>query len=130
MEKNAEQAITLLQKLIATQSFSKEEENTALILEDWFQKNEIPFERKGNNLWAKNQYFDSKKPSILLNSHHDTVKPNKNYTRDPFNAAIENGKLFGLGTNDAGGCLVSLMTTFLHFYSRDCLLYTSDAADD
>ena len=69
-----------------------------------------------NNIIARNKYFSPEKKSLLLNSHHDTVKPNKHYTRDPFTPTIEDGKLFGLGSNDAGGCLVSLMATFLHFY--------------
>jgi acetylornithine deacetylase len=76
-----------------------------------------------NNVWAKNLHFDDSKPTLLLNSHHDTVKPNAGYTRDPFNATIEDGKLYGLGSNDAGGCLVSLMATFLHFYDQEDLRY-------
>ena len=79
--------------------------------------------RVGNNVLALNKYFDGTRPTLLLNSHHDTVKPNSNYTRDPFLPAIENGKLFGLGSNDAGGCLVSLMMTFLHFYEIADLKY-------
>ena len=70
-----------------------------------------------------NKYFDASKPTILLNSHHDTVKPNKQYSRDPFQPTIENGKLYGLGSNDAGGCLVSLMATFIHFYYQQNLQY-------
>ncbi len=75
-------------------------------------------ERDHHNIWAKNEYFDASKPTILLNSHHDTVKPNKGYTRDPYHAEIIDGKLFGLGSNDAGGCLVSLMSLFTYFYNR------------
>ena len=62
--------------------------------------------------------YDINKPSILLNSHHDTVLPNKGYTMPPFTAVEKDGRLYGLGSNDAGGCLVSLMATFLHFYDR------------
>ena len=123
IEKLTEEAIELLKKLIETQSFSKEEEPTALLLEEWFQSQNIPFERQDNNLWAKNEHFDKSKPTILLNSHHDTVKPNKNYTRDPFEAKIEDGKLYGLGSNDAGGCLVSLLATFAYFYDKENLAY-------
>ncbi len=118
-----QQAIALLQQLIATQSFSTEEEHTAALLEGWFNSHNIPFERENNNIWAYNQYFDEAKPTILLNSHHDTVKPNSNYTRDPFNAVIEKGKLYGLGSNDAGGCLVALMATFRYFYAQENLKY-------
>jgi acetylornithine deacetylase len=112
------EALNLLKALIATPSFSKEENDTAEILVAFFNKHGIEHARVGNNIYAKNKHYDSNKPSILLNSHHDTVKPNKGYTLDPF-AAIENdGKLFGLGSNDAGGCLVSLIATFLHFYNN------------
>ncbi|MGL5945570.1 MAG: M20/M25/M40 family metallo-hydrolase, partial [Sediminibacterium sp.] len=76
-----------------------------------------------NNIWAVNKYFDASKPTILLNSHHDTVKPNKEYTRDPFEAAIVDDKLFGLGSNDAGGCLVSLIACFLYYYEEQNLKY-------
>ena len=123
IEKLQQEALELLQKLIVTQSFSKEEEPTAAIIEAWFQNKSIPFHRKGNNIWAFNKYYDESKPSILLNSHHDTVKPNKNYTRDPFEAKIEEGKLYGLGSNDAGGCLVGLMATFAYFYESENLKY-------
>lgn len=118
-----DEAIDLLKKLIVTQSFSKEEEKTAAILESWFHKKEIPFQREGNNIWALNKHFNNTKPTILLNSHHDTVRPNKNYTRNPFDASVEEGKLFGLGSNDAGGCLVSLMATFAYYYAQENLKY-------
>ena len=116
-------AILLLKKLIESQSFSKEEENTAILIEGWFVENEIPFKRTKNNIWAMNKYFDERKPTLLLNSHHDTVKPNSAYTNDPFKAIVKDGKLYGLGSNDAGGCLVSLMTTFTYFYAQENLNY-------
>ncbi|WP_188112158.1 M20 family metallo-hydrolase [Aquimarina sp. RZ0] len=123
IEKLTDQAIELLHKLIETQSFSSEEEGTAQWIENWFIQRAIPFEREHHNIWAYNKYFDKDKPTILLNSHHDTVKPNGNYTNDPFNAFVEDGKLFGLGSNDAGGCLVSLIATFTYFYERKDLNY-------
>jgi acetylornithine deacetylase len=116
-------AVELLKQLIATPSFSKEEDNTAFILEKFFNDQKIPFNRYLNNVWATNQYFDSSKPSILLNSHHDTVRPNKGYTIDPFMPTVSDGKLFGLGSNDAGGCLVSLLATFVYFYPKQNLRY-------
>ncbi len=116
ISKLQKKAVKLLQDLIETKSFSSEEEGTAALLENWLQEFEIPFKRSGNNVWAVNKHFDHEKPTLLLNSHHDTVKPNSAYTRDPFEATIENGKLYGLGSNDAGGCLVSLLATFTYFY--------------
>ncbi len=116
-------AVELLKKLIATPSFSKEEENTAAVLEMFFQNKNIPFQRHLNNIWNINKYFDAAKPTLLLNSHHDTVKPNVQYSKDPFLPVVEDGKLFGLGSNDAGGCLVSLIMAFLHFYEKGNLNY-------
>ena len=116
-------AIELLKQLIATPSFSREEDKTAELLIAFFNQQGITTNRKGNNIWAVNQHFDSSKPSILLNSHHDTVKPNPGYTRDPFSPTIEDEKLYGLGSNDAGGSLVSLIATFLNFQDRKDLKY-------
>ncbi len=116
-------AVGLLQQLISIPSFSKEEEKTAGLLMSFFKHHSMEAVRKGNNVWAKNKYFDPVKPTILLNSHHDTVKPNPAYTRDPFSADIENGKLYGLGSNDAGGPLVSLIMTFFYFYNEQNLKY-------
>jgi acetylornithine deacetylase len=117
------QAVQLLQRLIAIPSFSREEDKTADLLERFLQDKGIQTHRKKNNIWAWNKYFDPAKQTILLNSHHDTVKPNSGYTRDPFDAKIKDGKLYGLGSNDAGGCLVSLIQSFLYFYERDNLKY-------
>ncbi len=123
IEQLTNKAIELLQRLIETPSFSSEEEKTALLIEDWFKQYNIPFERENNNVWAYNKHFDASKPTVLLNSHHDTVKPNGNYTNDPFQAFVDDGKLYGLGSNDAGGCLVSLLATFTHFYDQEFLKY-------
>jgi len=116
-----EAAIELLKELISIQSFSSEEDKTADAIENWLKRFEIPFQRKINNVFAVNKHFDESKPTLLLNSHHDTVKPNSAYTKDPFNPHIEDGKLFGLGSNDAGGALVSLLATFTHFYGEENL---------
>ena len=123
IEQLTTEAIALLKQLIETQSFSSEEDNTALLIEDWFKTHQIPFKRNKNNIWATNKHFDTTKPTLLLNSHHDTVKPNKGYTKDPLKAIVEDGKLFGLGSNDAGGCLVSLIATFTYFYKKKDLSY-------
>jgi acetylornithine deacetylase/succinyl-diaminopimelate desuccinylase-like protein len=116
-------AIGLLQQLISIPSFSKEEDKTANLLMSFFTHHGMEATRKGNNVWAKNKFFDDNKPTILLNSHHDTVKPNPAYTRNPFSADMEEGKLYGLGSNDAGGPLVSLITTFFYFYNQQNLKY-------
>ena len=116
-----QEAIALLKKLIETPSFSSEEDQTALLIESWFIQNQIPFKREKNNVWAFNKFFDKSKPNLLLNSHHDTVRPNQAYTNDPFKAIVQDGKLFGLGSNDAGGCLVSLLATFVYFYENENL---------
>ena len=116
-------AVGLLKQLIATPSFSSEEDKTAEIIFDFLkQKGAAPLRFK-NNVWAVNKHYNASLPCILLNSHHDTVKPNIQYTRNPFEPTEEEGKLFGLGSNDAGGCLVSLLATFLHFYNRTDLKY-------
>ena len=116
-------AIELLKQLIATSSFSKEEDKTAVIIKEFLEKRNVKTEQQQNNIWAKNKYFDPSKPSILLNSHHDTVRPNKGYKNDPFSPIEKDSKLFGLGSNDAGGCLVSLIATFIHFYEKENLKY-------
>lgn len=120
---NSSQAISLLKQLIKTPSLSREEDATALILAQFFKENGVDAQRIGNNVWAKNLHFDDSKPTILLNSHHDTVKPNAGYTNDPFEAIEKDGKLYGLGSNDAGGCLVSLIAAFLHFHKQEDLQY-------
>ena len=116
-------AVGLLKKLISTPSFSKEEDNTAEIIDDFLNARGVSTYSYLNNIWAKNKYFDESKPTILLNSHHDTVKPNKAYTLDPFSPIEKDGKLYGLGSNDAGGCLVSLIATFIHYYKQENLQY-------
>jgi len=116
-----EKALDLLKELIATPSFSSEEDKTADAIEAWLQSFGVTTQRQDNNVYAFNKYYEEGKPTLLLNSHHDTVRPNTAYTKDPFHAHVEDGKLFGLGSNDAGGCLVSLLATFVHFYERSDL---------
>jgi len=116
-------ALRLLKRLIATPSFSKEEDKTADLIENFLHEKNIESARLLNNVWAKNKFFDKEKPTIVLNSHHDTVRPNKAYTVDPFLPLEKDGKLFGLGSNDAGGSLVSLIAAFVYFYDRPDLKY-------
>lgn len=117
------EAVELLKKLISTPSFSKEEDKTAALIDEYFLSKNISTNRSKNNIWLTNKYFDENKKTILLNSHHDTVKPDKGYTLDPFSPLIKDGKLFGLGSNDAGGCLVSLIASFLYYYETPDLKY-------
>jgi len=123
MEQLIADSIDLLKKLVRVPSFSKEEIGTADIIEDFLKVRGVNTYRKLNNIWAFNQHYDPQKPTILLNSHHDTVKPNAGYTKDPFTPEVIDGKLYGLGSNDAGGPLVSLLATFLHFYPKKSLSY-------
>ena len=129
-----EDAVALLKQLISTPSFSKEENDTAEIIIAFFEEHEISCSRVGNNIYAKNKNYDLSKPSVLLNSHHDTVKSNRGYTMDPFTPIEKDGKLFGLGSNDAGGCLVSLIATFLYYYdiedSKHNVVFAASAEEE
>ncbi len=118
MKTLSEKAIALLHDLISIQSFSSEEDKTAARVGQWFNDHNIPFEQQDYNVYAFNKAFDKSKPTLLLNSHHDTVKPNSAYTKDPFHPHVEDGKLYGLGSNDAGGALVSLIALFTHYYDH------------
>jgi acetylornithine deacetylase len=113
-----EESVALLKQLIALPSFSREESATAGLLYDYLEWKGVTVNRIGNNVWAANRFFNPAKPTLLLNSHHDTVRPNAGYTRDPFKAEIIDGKLYGLGSTDAGGALTALIAAFLHFYER------------
>ena len=121
IENLIQDSIELLKELISIESFSTQENKTADAIEKFFAKHNVKTFRKGNNVWAKNKNFDSAKPTILLNSHHDTVKPNSGWTLNPFQPVVKGKKLFGLGSNDAGGALVSLVATFLYFNAKENL---------
>jgi acetylornithine deacetylase len=116
-----QEALGLLQQLISIPSLSEEEDQTAEAINTWLKKFGVETKRQYNNIYAFNKYYDEGRPNLLLNSHHDTVKPNSAYTKDPFHPHIEDGKLYGLGSNDAGGALCSLLATFVHFYERNDL---------
>jgi acetylornithine deacetylase len=122
-EEFTQDAIELLKQLISTQSFSKEEDKTGDLIAEFLSSRNIPYSRKINNIWARNKTFNPELPTVLLNSHHDTVKPNPAWTLNPYEPLVQDGKLYGLGSNDAGGCLVSLLATFLYFYYRTDLVF-------
>lgn len=118
------ESIEHLQNLIKTPSFSDEESSAADLWERWLTSNGVDnVMRFHNNIYALNTSFSQDKPTLLLNSHMDTVKPVSSYTRDPFSPDILDGKLYGLGSNDAGGAGVALAATFLKFKDRKDLPY-------
>jgi acetylornithine deacetylase len=119
----SDDSMMLLKQMIATPSLSGEEFKTADLIRSFMENRDISTMRLHNNIWAFNKYFDPSKPTILLNSHHDTVKPNEGYTRNPFVPEEHDGKLYGLGSNDAGGCLVSILAVFIYFYESKNLCY-------
>lgn len=118
MTVNTEEYIRLLFDLIRIPSFSGEEEGVSGLIASFFAGKGVEFMSKGFNVWAYNKHFDPEKPTILLNSHLDTVRPNSGYTRDPFTPELKGDKLYGLGSTDAGASVVSLLAAFLHFYER------------
>ncbi|HLP29488.1 MAG TPA: M20/M25/M40 family metallo-hydrolase, partial [Candidatus Didemnitutus sp.] len=107
--------IELLKQLIATPSFSREEGATADIIEQVLRDAGANVERYGNNVVA---WGGGARDAVLLNSHHDTVQPGAGWTHDPFVPVLDNGRLIGLGSNDAGGALVMMLAAFLHFHKR------------
>lgn len=113
--------LSLLKKLIAAPSPSRQEDLTARILEDFFKQYNVPTSRKGHNVWVYNRHRAAGKPTLLLNSHHDTVKPAQGWTRVPYDPVVEDGRLYGLGSNDAGACLIALIAAFLELYEREDL---------
>ncbi|WP_430810638.1 MULTISPECIES: M20 family metallo-hydrolase [unclassified Carboxylicivirga] len=112
-EKYTREAIALLKRLIKTPSFSREEGAVADMMAGYLKEQGLDVKRQSNNVWCWAQEKDPQKPTILLNSHLDTVKPSDKWSYDPFGAYQEGDKLIGLGSNDAGGPLVALMATFL-----------------
>lgn len=113
IKKYASRAVKLLMQLISIPSISREEDKTADLIAEYLQKEGYKIFRKHHNVWVRNKHFSEKKPTILLNSHHDTVKPNEGWLLDPFKPTEKNGKIYGLGSNDAGASLVSLLMVFL-----------------
>lgn len=133
IEQLSKQAIELLKKLISIQSYSGEENETAVLLSNVLEEFGFTPQRKGNNVWASSGEIDPEKPTLMLNSHHDTVKASSKWTKDPFIPIIKDGKLFGLGSNDAGGPLVSLLATFIYLSQKDQpynLLFLASAEEE
>ncbi|XMD33511.1 MAG: M20/M25/M40 family metallo-hydrolase [Candidatus Karelsulcia muelleri] len=123
LQKLKKECIQLLKKLINTPSISKEEQKTAEIIELFFRKYNFFTKRKYNNIWIENHNYENDKYTILLNSHHDTIQPSSGCKTDPFIAKEDGYKIIGLGSNDAGGSVVSLIATFIYINSLQKFKY-------
>ena len=123
MDAKTTEAVELLRRLIATPSTSRDESRTADLLFAFLEERGAAPERLHNNVFARSADFDPARPTLLLNSHHDTVRPAASYTRDPFTPTVEGDRLYGLGSNDAGASVVSLLAAFRHFYDREEMKY-------
>lgn len=113
------QAIDLLKSLIAIPSLSRQEQEAADLLQGWLADQGVGVHRTLNNLWSFSRPYNPQKQTLMLNSHIDTVKPSSSYTFDPFKPFVSDGKLYGLGSNDAGASVVSLAATFCKFYDKE-----------
>lgn len=126
--------INLLKSLISVSSLSRNEQEAAQIIRGFLTDSKVKFDSKENNTWVRNQFWKEGLPVILLNSHIDTVKPASGYTRNPFSPDVENGVLYGLGSNDAGGSLVTLLAVFMHFNPMENLpfnlIYAATAEEE
>lgn len=118
MNKAVTDAVELLKRLIATPSLSRDEARTAELISGYLAEHGAAPERLANNVWVRSDGFDPTRPTLLMNSHHDTVRPAASYTRDPFAPTVEGDRLYGLGSNDAGASAVCLIQTFLTFRTR------------
>ena len=113
------EALTLLHALIGIPSISKEEESAADFLQNYIEETGIMTGRSGNNIWCISPMFSTNKPTILLNSHIDTVKPVHGWHKQPFTPKEDNGKLYGLGSNDAGASVVSLFQAYRYLSATE-----------
>lgn len=129
----SKEVIELLKKLIDTESLSRQEDQAADLMEFFLKEKKLSVNRKKNNVWVWASKRNSNKPTILLNSHLDTVKPSSKWTYPPFEATLEGDSLYGLGSNDAGGPLVSLLATFLLLSEKEQpynLVYAATAEEE
>ena len=127
-----DRAIELLKQMIAIPSPSREESGVADILESELRALGFAPQRKGNNVWAEAWAHEENKPTILLDAHIDTVKPNLSWVRNPFEAVTEGDRLYGLGSNDDGGSVVALLTVFSRLAATtqpDNLMFLASAGE-
>ena len=127
------EAIYLLKELIATPSISRDEKKAADIFENHLKSYGLTYERKDNNIWCLSPKWKDGKPTLLLNAHIDTVKPVPSWTRNPFEPTIEDDILYGLGSNDCGGGLVTLLQVFRYFTENESpynIIYLASAEEE
>ena len=127
------EAIYLLKELIATPSISRDEKKAADIFENHLKSYGLTYERKDNNIWCLSPKWKDGKPTLLLNAHIDTVKPVSSWTRNPFEPTIEDDILYGLGSNDCGGGLVTLLQVFRYFTENESpynIIYLASAEEE
>ena len=134
INKYTAESIELLKQMIAIPSVSRNEAEVADMIQQWMFNHGINAERIGNNIVVRQNCYCADKPIILLNSHIDTVKPAAGYTRNPFSPDVENGRLWGLGSNDAGAPMVSLLATFryltTHTNQSYSLIYVASCEEE
>lgn len=126
--------IELLRSLISVPSLSRNEQEAAQVVRSFLDRSGLGYQTKMNNTWVRNRFWKAGLPVVLLNSHIDTVKPASGYTRDPFSPDVEDGILYGLGSNDAGASLVTLLAVFVHFNPMENLpfnlIYAATAEEE
>lgn len=126
--------IELLRSLISVPSLSRNEQEAAQVVRSFLDRSGLGYQTKMNNTWVRNRFWKEGLPVVLLNSHIDTVKPAAGYTRDPFSPDVEDGILYGLGSNDAGASLVTLLAVFVHFNPMENLpfnlIYAATAEEE
>lgn len=126
-------ALALLKALIATPSVSRDETSAADIMEAQMRQYGLDCQREANNIWVIDPSYDDQRPTLLLNAHIDTVKPVESWTRDPFSPTQEGDRLYGLGSNDCGGGLVSLLQAYRYLAERSRhynLVYLASAEEE
>ena len=106
-------AVNLLKSIVNIPSISRDEKNVADHLEQYMEERSLHPHRSGNNIWCISPYYNKEKTTLLLNAHIDTVKPSDSWTRQPFVATQEGERIYGLGTNDDGGSVVTLLQAFI-----------------
>lgn len=119
IENQVTEAVCLLEQMVSIPSVSREEENVAGLLEIFMQQKQLNPCRDGHNVWCTAPSYSPAKPTLLLNAHIDTVRPSASWTKEPFRATRDGEKIYGLGTNDDGASVVSLLQAFIELSRRE-----------